>query len=89
MLQISPKTDNNVMFRIWARKDAIDQVEYAKIIGPKILRFFETFFDVPYPLPKQVEKSYFLLYKKEKKERKKENEINELTRVIFNFKSLT
>jgi hypothetical protein len=42
------------MFRIWARKDAIDQVEYAKELGPKILRFFELYFDVPYPLPKQV-----------------------------------
>ena len=52
--RISPKTDNDVMFRIWARKDAIDQVEYAKELGPKILRFFELYFDVPYPLPKQV-----------------------------------
>ena len=51
--EISPKLDNDVMFRIWARKDALDQTAYAKDIGPKMLEFFEDYFNVSYPLPKQ------------------------------------
>ena len=51
--EISPKLDNGVMFRIWARKDALDQTAYAKDIGPKMLEFFEDYFNVSYPLPKQ------------------------------------
>jgi aminopeptidase N len=46
-------TDNNVMFRIWARKDALDQIAYAKDVGPKMLEYFEEYFNVTYPLPKQ------------------------------------
>ena len=46
-------TDNNVMFRIWARKDALDQIAYAKEVGPKMLEYFEEYFNVTYPLPKQ------------------------------------
>ncbi len=45
---------NQVQFKIWARRNAIDQTEYATIIGPKIMAYFEEFFSVPYPLPKQV-----------------------------------
>lgn len=30
----------------------IQQVEYAKFVGPKVLRFFEKTFKVKYPLPK-------------------------------------
>lgn len=30
----------------------IHQVEYAKFIGPKVLKFFEKTFKVKYPLPK-------------------------------------
>ena len=41
-------------FRVWARKNALDQVDYAKSIGAKMLKFFEEYFDVKYPLPKQV-----------------------------------
>ncbi|XP_023324912.1 aminopeptidase N [Eurytemora carolleeae] len=44
---------NNVKFRIWSRSDAVDQTEYARDIGPKILEFFENYFQVPFPLPKQ------------------------------------
>ena len=52
--ETSPSTGNDVTFRIWARKSAHDQIAYAKDIGSKILQFFETYFDVKYPLPKQV-----------------------------------
>nr|CAI5820674.1 unnamed protein product [Callosobruchus analis] len=45
--------NNNVTFRIWARKDALDQVDFAKEVGPKALEYYEKFFDVKYPLPKQ------------------------------------
>lgn len=44
---------NNVTFRIWARKDALDQVDFAAEAGPKCLEFYEKFFDIEYPLPKQ------------------------------------
>lgn len=43
---------DGTQFRIWARRDAISQVEYARQIGPKILKFFEKTFDLKYPLPK-------------------------------------
>ncbi|XP_065352030.1 aminopeptidase Ey-like [Cloeon dipterum] len=39
-------------FRVWARQDAIEQARYSLEIGPKILDFYEEYFDVPYPLPK-------------------------------------
>ena len=48
-------TGNNVKFRIWARKGALDQIAYAKDIGSKILEYFETYFNLTYPLPKQVQ----------------------------------
>lgn len=45
-------TKQKVKFRIWARRDALDQVDYALNIGPKVLKFFEEYFDVDFPLPK-------------------------------------
>lgn len=39
-------------FSVFARPDAINSAEYALSIGPKILRFLENFFQIPYPLPK-------------------------------------
>ena len=38
---------------VWAREEAIGQAEYSKTIGPPMQRFFEQYFDIPFPLPKQ------------------------------------
>ena len=46
-------TDNGVEFRIWSRQSAEDQTEWAADIGPRILAYYETYFDTPFPLPKQ------------------------------------
>ena len=36
-----------------ARADAMDQTAYALEVGPPVLQFFEEFFAIDYPLPKQ------------------------------------
>lgn len=51
---VAEPTGNGVEFGIWARKNAMDQTQYAADIGPKMLKYFEDYFDVKYPLPKQV-----------------------------------
>ncbi len=43
----------DVNFRIWTRNGLIYQTEYAATTGPAIQAFFEEYFDIPYPLPKQ------------------------------------
>ena len=52
--KLSETTGNNVTFRIWARQRALDQVSYASEIGPKMLEFYEKYFNLTFPLPKQV-----------------------------------
>ena len=47
-------TGNNVTFRIWSRSEALNQTKYAAEIGPKILKYYEDYFNVAFPLPKQV-----------------------------------
>jgi aminopeptidase N len=44
------KSDGN--FAVWARRNAISQIDYALEIGPKILKHFEDFFDIKFPIPK-------------------------------------
>ncbi|KAK7075138.1 hypothetical protein SK128_009536 [Halocaridina rubra] len=45
--------NNNTVFRVWTRKAALDQAEYVRTMGPAILTYFEDYFNVSYPLPKQ------------------------------------
>ena len=49
----SPKLSNNVQFRIWSRKSVSDQTVYASEIGPKVLQYYESRFQMKFPLPKQ------------------------------------
>lgn len=39
-------------FSVWARAEAIRSAKYALEIGPQILKFYEEFFGISYPLPK-------------------------------------
>lgn len=39
-------------FSVWARPNAIESARYALEVGPKILAYFEDYFDIKYPLPK-------------------------------------
>lgn len=43
---------SNGTFSVFARPEAIDSARYALQIGPKILKFLENYFQIPYPLPK-------------------------------------
>ncbi|XP_046670632.1 aminopeptidase N-like isoform X3 [Homalodisca vitripennis] len=51
--QQSETTSNNVLFRVWTHRDVLHQTEFASRVGPRFLSFYEDFFDVKYPLPKQ------------------------------------
>lgn len=44
---------SNTQFRVWARPQAMGQVDYALSTGPRTLDFFQQYFDVKFPLPKQ------------------------------------
>jgi aminopeptidase N len=45
-------TQNVTEIRIWARSDAIEQVDRAVQVTPVMLEFLEQYFQVPFPLPK-------------------------------------
>lgn len=49
----SDSRDDEVKFRIIARKDAADQTELAKNAGPLVLKYYEDYFDEKFPLSKQ------------------------------------
>lgn len=42
-----------VLFSVWAPEYIMESARYAAKIGPQISSFFENFFNVPFPLPKQ------------------------------------
>ncbi|GAB1862315.1 Aminopeptidase [Camponotus japonicus] len=39
-------------FGVWTRHDAINQSQYSLNIGPKILKYYEEYFQIKFPLPK-------------------------------------
>lgn len=45
-------TNETANFTVWAREDAIQQAKYSLLIGPKILKHFEQYFNIAFPLPK-------------------------------------
>jgi aminopeptidase N len=49
----SSYTDVRRAFRIWARDDLFEQTNYASETGPAVLDYYETYFGVTFPLPKQ------------------------------------
>jgi len=51
--RLCPPTENGVQFRIWSREGASEQTEWASEVGPKVLEYYEEYFDTPFPLPKQ------------------------------------
>lgn len=44
---------NNVTFRTWCRSKEVNKTKYALDIGMKFMEFFEDYFQIPYPLPKE------------------------------------
>ncbi|KAL7638670.1 UNVERIFIED_CONTAM: hypothetical protein RMT77_011242 [Armadillidium vulgare] len=50
---LESKDKTNYTFRVWAREGALPQADYAIKTGPPASKFFEEFFKVPFPLPKQ------------------------------------
>lgn len=46
------RSSQNGNVSVWARKSAIGQAQYALEIAPKILKHYEDFFQIKFPLPK-------------------------------------
>lgn len=42
----------NGSFSVWSRYSAIDQSKYSLKIGPIVLKYYEDFFQIKFPLPK-------------------------------------
>jgi len=46
------KSNKGIDISVYARPEQIDSTEYALEVATKILRFYESTYDIPYPLPK-------------------------------------
>ncbi|XP_054161981.1 aminopeptidase N-like [Oppia nitens] len=42
----------NGNFRVWSRVNAIETANYSLKVGPKLLKYYEDYFNISYPLPK-------------------------------------
>ncbi|XP_047132820.1 endoplasmic reticulum aminopeptidase 1 isoform X2 [Hydra vulgaris] len=49
----SAKTSRGIEVKVWAPKEQIEQANFAIYAAPKVLDYYETFFQVNFPLPKQ------------------------------------
>lgn len=52
-VNLNATTANNITYRVWTRPESIRQAQYALDVGVKVLTFFEDYYKIPYPLPKQ------------------------------------
>ncbi|KAI4877168.1 hypothetical protein NFI96_020663 [Prochilodus magdalenae] len=52
-LSISKNTGHGVKISVYAVPEKIDQAEFALDAAVKLLDFYDDYFDIPYPLPKQ------------------------------------
>ncbi|XP_064105983.1 aminopeptidase N-like [Macrobrachium nipponense] len=43
---------NHTLFKVWTRKEALDQAVYARDVAPPMLTFLEDYFNIKFPLPK-------------------------------------
>ncbi|XP_046980763.1 aminopeptidase N-like [Schistocerca americana] len=50
--ELGREADAQSRFAVWARPDALRQARYSLQLGPKLLSFYESYFDISYPLPK-------------------------------------
>ncbi|XP_047471486.1 aminopeptidase N-like [Penaeus chinensis] len=51
-VHINATVDDRVLLRVWAREATLEDAKHASEIAAKILRFFEEYFGIPYPLKK-------------------------------------
>ncbi|XP_048251328.1 uncharacterized protein LOC124113176 isoform X1 [Haliotis rufescens] len=50
---INGTTSRGLQYRVWARKNALSQLDYALQVGTKVISHYETYFNHTFPLPKQ------------------------------------
>ncbi|XP_006821004.2 aminopeptidase N-like [Saccoglossus kowalevskii] len=51
--KVEDTTDTGVKMRVWGRPEDVDSLHYALKTGMKMLTYFENFWNIPYPLPKE------------------------------------
>ncbi|CAH1155226.1 unnamed protein product [Phaedon cochleariae] len=49
---LKPGSSSDASIKVWSRQSLLSQTSYAAQLAPKILRYFESYFDIKFPLPK-------------------------------------
>ncbi|XP_071098276.1 aminopeptidase N-like [Haliotis cracherodii] len=50
---ISGRTRRGLEYRVWAQKESMNDLDYSLDIGMRTITFYEDYFNITYPLPKQ------------------------------------